>query len=114
MREGFYKIEYAGSAGFGAGVIVLDTNMVIGADAAGGEYDGSYVWNTEKQKFDVKITVKIPEGVQLVQGYVAPSGGTEFMVEFSLPRDAAGEIVQVETPLGKVALVITFIRAFPD
>lgn len=42
-REGFYAISYEGTAGAGFGVIVLDTGELVGADAMGGEYDGTYM-----------------------------------------------------------------------
>ena len=34
--EGYYSVDYTGSVGQGFGVMVLDTNIVVGADYAGG------------------------------------------------------------------------------
>ena len=53
MKEAFYSITYAGATGsWGFGMIVLDTGVIIGADVAGGRYDGSYQFNKQTNMID--------------------------------------------------------------
>ena len=39
MKEGFYRIDYAGFAGSGFAIIVFDTGIIVGSDMVGGRYD---------------------------------------------------------------------------
>ncbi len=112
MREGFYKVEYEGMLGYGVGVLVLDTNMVIGADSAGGTYDGRYEWNVQKEQFETNITVYVPEGVQTVQGQIAPSGGMKFEVRCNFPREPENIVVMADTDYGPVAVRLQQLRTF--
>ena len=113
MREGFYKVDYLGVTGTGSGVLVLDTGMVVGADVTGGTYDGEYGWNEQKQHLDMKVSVWIPEGVSVVQGVTAPSGGLRFEVRCAFPREPDNQGIIADTDLGPVALRIHFLRSFP-
>ena len=112
MREGFYRVEYGGETGLGVAVLALDTNIVVGADAGGGTYDGEYVWNAESRLLDMKVSGWVPEGAWVVQGQIAPAGGLKFDVECSFPRIPDKTIV-AKTDLGPVAVQFQLIREFP-
>ncbi len=112
MREGFYKVEYAGQADSGFALLALDTGAVVGADWAGGRYDGTYRWNEQTQLLDMEVVVSVPEGVQVVQGHMAGPGGLKFDARCSFPRDPESRIVEAATDLGPVAVRITLLRAF--
>ena len=113
MREGFYRIEYEGETGLGFAVLALETNMVVGADAGGGTYDGKYVWNAGSQLLDMKVSVWVPEGAWVVQGQIAPAGGLRFDVECSFPRIPDNQTIVAKTDLGPVAVQFQLIREFP-
>ena len=112
MREGFYKVDYAGAWGLGFAVLVFDSGVVVGADAMGGTYDGTYEWNPVTSQLDVQVQVKIPAGVTVVQGQVAPEGGLTFSASCSFSREARNEIVKATTELGDVHVAIDLLRAF--
>ena len=112
MREGFYKVDYAGTWGLGFAVMVFDSGVVVGADAMGGTYDGTYEWNPATSQLDVQVQVKIPAGVTVVQGEVAPEGGLTFSASCSFSREARNEIVKATTELGDVQVAIDLLRAF--
>ena len=113
MREGFYKVDYQGKISLGFAVVVLDSGMVVGADFAGGIYDGTYKWNEQKQLLETKVTVQVPEGVQLVQGQTAGPGGCTFEVKCSFPREPDNAVVQATSDLGPLFVRIYLLRAFP-
>lgn len=88
-REGFYAIGFAGVAEEGFGILVLDTDVIVGADVAGVKYDGTYEYNSRTEKLDISVTLTIPAGVGLVTG--APVAGieTQLSIVASIPADLA-------------------------
>ena len=114
MREGFYRLNYGSVAGVGFGLIAMDHEAIIGVDAWGGEYDGTYHWNSETKQLDATISVFMPEGVHTVFGSTAPKGGLRFNVACSFPRDADNHPITAITELGSVRFQISFLRTFPD
>jgi hypothetical protein len=114
-REGYYSIVFQGSAGWGAGMIVLDTGLVIGADPFGGKYDGTYTYNPATQCLDIKATVTIAAGGWSVNGVVAGSQATTFPVVASIPRGhVTGFQHTVQTPNGPINIVLNKVRDFPS
>jgi hypothetical protein len=115
MREGFYSVAYQGVAGAGFGMMVLDTDLVVGADAVGGTYDGSYRFNPSTNMLDLKVEVTIPAGVWLVTGIPAQSTPYKLNITASVPRDLGKEHpVAIPTPLGAVSVVFKKVRDFPN
>ena len=115
MKEGFYSITYTGASGdWGFGMIVLDTDQIIGADVAGGRYDGQYQFNQQTQMLDASIRLIVPPGAPLVQG--VPPQPKEWTLEFqvSFPRETPETPVQLDTPVGPVNVVLRYLRSFPD
>ena len=113
MREGFYRVDYQGIAGLGFAIMVLDTGIVIGADVTGGVYNGTYEWNDQTQLLDVTASGRVPEGVQLVQGVVAPAGGLELEIQCSFPREPDNVVVPAMTNYGPIQVAVRFLRGFP-
>ena len=114
MKEGFYSITYTGETGdWGLGIIVLDTGIVIGVDAAGGRYDGTYVFNPKTDLLEASIKMTVPPGVTLVQG--VPSRDKEWSFEFAaaFPRETSETPVLVQTPFGWVNVFFRYLRGFP-
>ena len=112
MREGFYKVDYAGQADSGFALLALETGTVVGVDWAGGAYDGTYRWNEQTQLLDMEVTVRIPEGVQIVQGHTAGPGGLKLDVRCSFPRKPEQRTIQASTSHAPVAVRITLLRPF--
>ncbi len=114
MREGFYGISYAGTEDYGFGIIVLDTNMVVGVDVGGVKYDGRYQFNTRTEEIDAFIKLTVPPGVALVQG--VPAQDEEYSFEFnaSFPRETSETHLRIETRYGPVNVVLKYLRSFPD
>jgi hypothetical protein len=112
-REGFWLVRYIGAADWGFGILVFDTGMVVGADVAGGRYDGTYEYYPKTEMLDIDVTVKIPPNVRTVQGVVSQEGLT-FKVRTSMPRDAWDEKPFVaQTDLGPVNATLKKIRNHP-
>ena len=114
MKEGFYRIDYVGTVGRGFGIIVLDTQVVVGTDMAGGLYDGTYQFNPDTNMLEAKIKVTIPAGAWLVQGIPAQDKKWNFEFEASFRRETTETPVTVQTPFGPVNVVFRYLRGFPS
>ena len=117
MKEGFYSITYAGAGAGGDpgfGILVLDTGAVIGADVAGGRYDGTYVYNDKTEMIDAKLKLTVPAGVWLLTGVPAQDKEWSFEFEASFPRETSETPFRVDLPSGPVNVIIRFLRGFPD
>ena len=112
MREGFYSIAF-GMKGWGFGVAGFDTGEIVGADAAGATYDGTYTFNQKTEMIDAEVEVFGPPGAQMVTRQVAGAEGIRFKAKVSFPRDADGSIVTATTDFGPVNVAIKFLRSFP-
>jgi hypothetical protein len=113
-KEGFYLVQYQGQSGYGAGMLVLDTNMVVGADPLGGRYDGTYTYNPATRSLDIVATITIPPGVWAVNGLAATNQPVQFPLSVSIPQGhLQGFRHRAQTPAGPIDLVLTKVRDFP-
>lgn len=115
MKEGFYSLIYTGSGGdFGMAVLVFDTSQVVGADVAGGRYDGTYEYNSRTDQIDARVTATIPAGIPLVTGIPAQTQEWSFPINASFPRETTNTPIQIDTPYGPVNVAVKFLRGFPN
>ena len=113
-KEGFWAVQYAGPFGSGFGMLALDTQIVVGADAFGGIWDGTYAFDNGRNAFDVVLTLKFPpEVVSAVTGQ-GGAGAHEETITFSLPNDFDEQTISLSTNLGPVNAKFRKIRDFPD
>jgi hypothetical protein len=113
-KEGFYQIRYAGPAGQGFGIAVLDSGLVVGVDMVGGRYDGTYKYNQTTDQLDLEVTVWVPPGVWLVQGVPAQSEPHIFKASASISRNWTGEQTFTgDTEFGQVVFWLSKLRDFP-
>lgn len=114
-REGFWIVDFHGAQGSGAGVIVLDTQIVIGADGSGIVYDGTYSADpaTGDLICKVRATAKRP-GIILTQNGKSLQPGDGFDLAVRLPRELnQATLVRIDTAYGPVAATFTKVRDFP-
>jgi hypothetical protein len=114
-KEGFWQVEFVGVAGYGMGVLVLDTGIICGAGAAGGHFDGTYQFDPGTNVLDCSITwtASVP-GITLVQGGPPLPKGASFTATVQLPNTMGESVtLQVQTPPGPVNVRLTKIRDFP-
>ena len=105
---------FTGRAGWGGGIIVLDTNLVVGADAGGGSYDGTYIFNPQTSMLDIDVTVTMAPGTSSVVGATAGTTPMKFPLKLSMPSGTlTGFKHTAQTPMGPIALTLTKIRDFP-
>jgi hypothetical protein len=108
--DGFYSIQFGGTAGAGIGILALQNDKVIGVDVGGVAYDGTASL-TPGGDIGVSITLDIPPGVTLVQGVVKPHQW-QLPINVLVPEASLGngQPLAVGTPVGPVMVVIKKLR----
>lgn len=74
MSGVLYAMKYVGNTGMGLGCIYVGNGKILGMDASGGRYDGSYTEQNNQMEVALKLTM-IVDGI-LVTGARAPKGTT--------------------------------------
>lgn len=114
LKREFYSLTYEGVAGvWRSAMIVCDAGTIVGTDAAGCRYDGTYSFDDRTGILDALINVTVRPGVVLVAG--ARAGDREWSFDFraSFPRETSETPVLVRTPIGQVNVVFRYLRSFP-
>jgi hypothetical protein len=65
-----YVMRYVGQTGTGTGVMYIGKGLVVGMDAAGNRYDGSY--SESGGRIRGNVTMSVQPGTVLVTGQVVP------------------------------------------
>lgn len=114
-KEGFWVVTTSGAGGKGIGVIVLDTGMIVGADAAGIIYDGTYAPDGGNGDVLCKIKCRVTKGVIVVANTeISVPDDTTFDVELPLPSSMGSErTIEVKTEFGSFDILFRKIRSFP-
>jgi hypothetical protein len=108
--DGFYAAYITGSSGQGFALLVFREGRIIGADALGGVFDGQYSEAID-DAISVKLTIKTPPNVPLIQGGITGPQGEETALEFPMPRDfASRQFVRIDGPRGPANVRLVKIR----
>lgn len=114
MRDGMYGIEFSSTTGHGIGVLVLDNGRAYGADAAGGKYDGDYLYDEAKRMAELRLKVTFPPNVRAVFGVSHPYEWSIDLTTNLNPHADAGQ-VSLTTPLGpRINATYKFLRTLPE
>jgi hypothetical protein len=80
----FYVMTYHGRAGAGVGAIYIGGGKIVGADAGGGRYRGSYV--EQNGRLALQAIMSFPRGGALVTGQQMPAN-TQLALKADWPAD---------------------------
>ncbi|KEA04834.1 hypothetical protein [Rhizobium rhizogenes] len=109
--RGFYKMEYTGKQGQGAGAVAFVDNKLAGIDVGGGVYTGEFQ-TTPDGVVTGYADLAFPTGGVLVTGAVVAPGAPPIRIPFSVNEDQAlGKVMRIETPTGPVSLRLSLISA---
>jgi hypothetical protein len=112
--DGFYSAFLTGREGNSFAMFLIRRGVVAGADVLGGTYDGR-VETVSNGTHKIKLTVRIPPNLQLIQGGMSGAGGDTSETEFSLPSTFLTEpFVSIETKNGPVNVKLVKIRGIDD
>lgn len=111
MVNGIYQITFRGEADWGMGLIVLNSNIITGADVGGALYDGGY--QIDRDTITIDINLIVPPGVMLVQGTLPQPVQYTVPIRQSFPVSAltSGQPLRMELPPGPVNVIFKKLRA---
>jgi len=111
LLDGFYVGYMTAASGYGVVLFVFQGNVVVGVDAGGVKFDGSFLHDDDTGTYQGNIRVDAPPNISLVQGIPTGPSGLKYTVPFSLPADfLTSPFIKVETPFGAVNVKLEKLR----
>lgn len=109
--DGFYAAYFTGATGNSFGMFVFQDGVVVGADAGGGKYDGTYTVAPDAERLDATIEFTLPVGNFSITGAAATAEPLTISVALSLPtKFTASDVHRIETPIGPINAKLDKIR----
>ena len=107
--NGFYAAYLTGTATQGFAMLIFRNGTVVGIDAGGVKYDGTY--SDSGTGYAVKLKVSIPPNTPLVQGVTTGAEGDNSEIVFQLPVDFLSRpFIRVDAKHGPVNAKIVKLR----
>lgn len=111
--NGFYAAYVTGTAGQGLAMLVFRNGAIVGVDAAGAKYDGTYT--DAGSGFAVKLNVSLPASIMLVQGVSTGPQGDNSVLDLQLPADFLSQpFIRINAKHGPVNVKLTKLRELND
>lgn len=109
--DGFYAAYFTGTTGSTIGMFVFKDGIVVGADAGGGRYDGTYKGIEDDKFIEGLIKLAMPIGTQSVTGIAATSEPLSVEVPIKIPTEFnRNDVHSIETPVGPINAKFEKIR----
>jgi len=111
--NGFYAAYLTGSAGQGFAMLVFRNGTIVGIDAAGVKYDGTY--SDVGSGIAVKLSVSIPPNTSLIQGLSSGPESDISEIDFQLPPDFLSKpFIRINSKHGPENAKLTKLRELDD
>lgn len=111
--NGFYAAYLTGSSTQGFAMLVFRNGTIVGVDAVGVKYDGTY--KDTGNGFAVKLNVSIPPNTQLIQGVRTGPQTDNSELDFQLSRDFLSQpFIRINTKHGPVNAKLIQLRELND
>lgn len=112
VRNGMYHINFAGPAGSGEGVLIIQNGIAYGSDSGGGNYDGICDIDPTTGMARLRLKCAMPAGSQSVLGPNLPYAWTVNVVALFNPEQDSGPI-RVSTDHGTAEAMFRYMRPLP-
>jgi hypothetical protein len=107
--NGFYGAYLTGSAGQGFAMLIFKDGVIIGVDASGVKYDGTYAYT--ENGYSIKLNVAVPANTLLVQGVNSGPQIDNSEIDIQLPLDFLSQpFVRIDGKHGPVNAKIIKLR----
>lgn len=94
-------------------MIVFRNGTIVGVDAAGAKYDGTY--SETGNAFSVKLKVSLPPNTLLIQGVSTGPQGDNSELEFQMPLDFPSQpFIRISAKHGPVNAKLVKLRELDD
>jgi hypothetical protein len=110
--EGFYRAYFTGATGQSIGMFVFLDGKIVGADAGGGHYDGTFTVSKDNSKIIADVRFSMPVGGVSVTGASAGFDPMSVQMKLELPAEIQPhQVHRLETPMGPVNAKFEKIRS---
>src|SRR5664279_1978943 len=107
--NGFYAAYLTGSGGQGFAMLVFRNGTIVGVDAGGAQYDGTYT--DIENGFSIKLAVSLPPNTLLIQGVTTGPETDSSELEFQIPADFLSQpFIRISAKHGPVNAKLTKLR----
>lgn len=114
MLDGFYVGYMSAGSGYGVVMFIFQGKTIVGVDAGGVKFDGTFDANEDGSSLQGKITVSAPPNISLVQGISTGAEGLTYNLPFSMPTDFLDKpFIKIDTPFGAVNVKLEKLRDIP-
>jgi hypothetical protein len=117
FEDGFYSLTYGTSTGDHGktdrtgGVALLRSGRIVGSDAGGAKFEGTYQFDSTRQTNHFHVWLRVPPVGELVTGL--DSGETGAMVEVVAELDCADPVASTVVHIGGRPLGLTLAYLGP-
>lgn len=109
--DGFYVGYMTAVDGYGVVLFVFKGEKIVGADAGGVKFDGTFKQEQVTGVYEGSIVVSAPPNIKLVQGVETGPTGLKYEVPFTMPSNfLAAPFITVSTPFGTVNVKLEKLR----
>jgi hypothetical protein len=111
--DGFYIAYFTGVAGNSFAMFVFKEQVIAGADAGGGTYDGDFDVTPDGAHIEGKVRFALPVGQASITGAATSAEPLKIEVPLRLPTDFnATDVHRIETPIGPINARFEKVRGF--
>jgi hypothetical protein len=111
--DGFYATYLTGAMGSTFAVFTFFDANVVGADAGGGKYDGTYTVDEINNTVHCVINFRLSPGQISITGAFAGEGPIDLTVPLALPIPIdPSEVYRIDTPIGPINAKFEKIRNY--
>jgi transcriptional regulator with XRE-family HTH domain len=119
FEDGLYSLTYGTSGGDHGktdrtdGVALLRSGRIVGSDAGGGKFEGTYQFDSTRQTNHFHVWLRVPPAGELVTGLDADETGA--MVEVVADLDRADPVASTVVHIGgrPVGLTLAYLGPLP-
>ena len=109
--DGFYAAYMTGRAGVSMALFVLMKGKLVGVDAGGMKYDGTFEAKSDGTGYRCSVVYIVPPGRTLITGGPILSEARRVPLQFDLPINfSEGAVIGIQTPLGPINAKFEKIR----
>ncbi len=119
LHDGLYGLRYGPPGAplnpgiVGDGIALLKAGRIVGSDAGGGKFEGSYQFDSGRQTFHFRVWLRVPSEGQLMTDLEPANAGSllEVIADLDRPDPFASTVAHVEgRPL---SLTLAYLGPLP-
>ena len=88
---------------YGVALFVFKEGNIVGVDAGGVKFDGTFTEDVNTKAYSGRVTVKAPPNIEIIQGVNTGQSGLTYEVLFTMPDNFLDvPYIKIDTPFSTV------------